>query len=113
MDESLFQCKGSIPFLLRNTVICAVSLFFWAALILLGSYFSTLLGITAALLGGIVLTLVFRRFYTKNIKLMLELDRACRTRLLEKYLSGDVPPEGDLTDAMPEITSEYFAVSMM
>lgn len=113
MDESLFQRKGSIPFLLRNTVICAVSLFFWAALILLGSYFSTLLGITAALLGGIVLTLVFRRFYTKNIKLMLELDRACRTRLLEKYLSGDVPPEGDLTDAMPEITSEYFAVSML
>ena len=52
MDESLFQRKGSIPFLLRNTVICAVSLFFWAALILLGSYFSTLLGITAALLGG-------------------------------------------------------------
>ena len=99
MDESLFQRKGSIPFLLRNTVICAVSLFFWAALILLGSYFSTLLGITAALLGGIVLTLVFRRFYAKNIKLTLELDRACRTRLLEKYLSGDVPPEGDLTEA--------------
>lgn len=113
MDESLFQRKGSIPFLLRNTVICAVSLFFWAALILLGSYFSTLLGITAALLGGIVLTLVFRRFYAKNIKLTLELDRACRTRLLEKYLSGDVPPEGDLTEAMPDLQSDYFAVAML
>ena len=113
MNDSYFQRKGSIPFLLRNTVICALSLLIWAILMLVLSRISLLLGIIAALAGGAALTLAFRRFYAKIIKLTLELDRACRTRLLEKYLSGDVPPEGDLTDAMPGLSSEYFAVSML
>ena len=113
MNESLFQRKGSIPFLLRNTAICAFSLFIWAILVLALSRISLILSISAVLIGGIALTLAFRHFYAKTIKLTLELDRACRTRLLEKYLGGDVPPEGDLTDAMPGLTSEYFAVSML
>ncbi len=113
MNDSFFQRKGSIPFLLRNTVICAFSLLICAILILALSRISLLPGILAALMGSAALTLAFRRFYVKIIKLTLELDRACRTRLLEKYLSGDVPPEGDLTDAMPGLTSEYFAVSML
>ena len=113
MNDSFFQRKGSIPFLLRNTVICALSLLIWAVLMLILSRISLLLGILAALAGGAALTLAFRRFYAKTTKLTLELDRACRTRLLEKYLSGDVPPEGDLTDAMPGLSSEYFAVSML
>jgi AraC-like DNA-binding protein len=113
MNDSYFQRKGSIPFLLRNTVICALSLLIWAILMLVLSRISLLLGILAALAGGAALTLAFRRFYVKTTKLTLELDRACRTRLLEKYLSGDVPPEGDLTDAMPGLSSEYFAVSML
>ncbi len=113
MNDSFFQRKGSIPFLLRNTVICAFSLFIWAILILALSRISLLLGILAVLTGCAALTLAFRRFYVKTTKLTLELDRACRTRLLEKYLSGDVPPEGDLTDAMPGLSSDYFAVSML
>mgnify|MGYP004654926141 FL=1 len=113
MDDSLFQSKGSIPFLLRNTAICAFSLFVWAILVLVFSRLSLMLGILAVLIGGTALTLTFRHFYTKAIKFTLELDRACRTRLLEKYLGGDVPPEGDLTDAMPGLASEYFAVSML
>ena len=72
-----------------------------------------MLGILAVLIGGTALTLTFRHFYAKAIKFTLELDRACRTRLLEKYLGGDVPPAGDLTDAMPGLASEYFAVSML
>lgn len=113
MNDSLFQRKGSIPFLLRNTAICAFSLFIWAILVLVFSRLSLMLGILAVLIGGTALTLTFRHFYTKAIKFTLELDRACRTRLLEKYLGGDVPPEGDLTDAMPGLASEYFAVSML
>lgn len=113
MDDSLFQRKGSIPFLLRNTAICAFSLFVWAILVLVFSRLSLMLGILAVLIGGTALTLTFRHFYAKTIKFTLELDRACRTRLLEKYLGGDVPPEGDLTDAMPGLASEYFAVSML
>lgn len=113
MDNSLFQRKGSIPFLLRDTAICAFSLFVWAILVLVFSRLSLMLGILAVLIGGTALTLTFRHFYAKTIKFTLELDRACRTRLLEKYLGGDVPPEGDLTDAMPGLASEYFAVSML
>lgn len=113
MDDSLFQRKGSIPFLLRNTAICAFSLFIWAILVLVFSRLSLMLGILAVLIGSTALTLTFRHFYAKAIKFTLELDRACRTRLLEKYLGGDVPPAGDLTDAMPGLASEYFAVSML
>ena len=105
MNESLFQRKGSIPFLLRNTAICAFSLFIWAILVLVFTRFSLMLGILAVLIGGTALTLTFRHFYAKAIKFTLELDRACRTRLLEKYLGGDVPPAGDLTDAMPGLAS--------
>ena len=52
MDDSLFQRKGSIPFLLRNTAICAFSLFIWAILVLVFSRLSLMLGILAVLIGG-------------------------------------------------------------
>ena len=69
------------------------------------------LGILIAILGAALLGYMLVRVYSDLIKSNLELERACRTRLLEKYLSGDVPPEGDLTEAMPGVASEYFAVA--
>ena len=71
------------------------------------------MGVILAVLGAVALSVMTARRYQALVQQNLELDRACRTRLLEKYLSGDVPPEGDLTDAMPGIESEYFAVAMM
>ncbi len=68
-------------------------------------------GILLAMGGAAGLTWFGRRLYLRLMKSNLELERACRTRLLEKYLGGDVPPEGDLTEAMPGLTSEYFAVA--
>lgn len=70
-------------------------------------------GIVAALIMTVLLTYLAVQCYGKVLRVNRELDRACRTRLLEKYLGGDVPPEGDLTEAMPDIQSEYFAVAMM
>lgn len=70
-------------------------------------------GAVLAVLGAAVLSQVAARRYQGLVRQNLELDRACRTRLLEKYLSGDVPPEGDLTEAMPGVESEYFAVAAL
>lgn len=71
------------------------------------------LGILFALAGAFVLGIITVRQYMALMTVNRNLDRACRTRLLEKYLGGDIPPEGDLTDAMPGVESEYFAVAMM
>lgn len=71
------------------------------------------LGLLVAILGGICLAYLGCTSYIKLMRNCLELERACRTRLLEKYLTGDVPPEDDLTEAMPGITSEYFAVAKL
>lgn len=90
-----------------------------AALILFGGITAVLTvwrpaaGIVAILGLTALLTWAAVRCYGELLKTNRELDRACRTRLLEKYLSGDVPPEGDLTEAMPEVESEYFAVAMV
>lgn len=69
------------------------------------------LGLIFALLGAAGLIFSAARIYIHLSVTNAELERACRTRLLEKYLGGDVPPEGDLTVAMPGVTSEYFAVA--
>lgn len=79
----------------------------------LSSLVHPLLGLLIAILGGGLLAVLFIRVYGGLMKSNMELDRACRTRLLEKYLSGDVPPEGDLTEAMPDVSSDYFAVATM
>lgn len=71
------------------------------------------MGAILAVLGAVALSLLAGRRYGALVQSNLELDRACRTRLLEKYLSGDVPPAGDLTEAMPGVESEYFAVAML
>lgn len=70
-------------------------------------------GLAMGLLFALGLGWGFVRKYTALRNTNLELDRACRTRLLEKYLGGDIPPVGDLTEAMPGVESEYFAVAMM
>lgn len=70
-------------------------------------------GLLVVIIGAVLLACLLVRVYAKLIKNNLELERACRTRLLEKYLSGDVPPEGELTEAMPELSGEYFAVATM
>ena len=71
------------------------------------------IGLVLAALGALGLSRMAGRRYQMLVQQNLELDRACRTRLLEKYLGGDIPPEGDLTEAMPGVESEYFAVAMV
>lgn len=71
------------------------------------------LGVLFGVAGAAALSLALIRRYKALLCTNQELDRACRTRLLEKYLSGDIPPVGDLTEAMPGVESEYFAVAMM
>ena len=96
---------------IRIAWICAGwVLFFGCMAAVLGSfrlYLGVLLSLAAACVGG----LAGYRYYGKLLSSNLELDRACRTRLLEKLLSGDVPPEGDLTVALPGCQSDYFAVA--
>lgn len=71
------------------------------------------LGVLVGVAGAVALSLALLRRYRALLSTNQELDRACRTRLLEKYLGGDIPPVGDLTEAMPGVESEYFAVAMM
>lgn len=70
-------------------------------------------GILVFLLGAVLLSGFLLKLYSELVKNNLELERACRTRLLEKFLSGDCPPDGDLTEAMPNLESDYFAVATM
>ena len=96
---------------IRIAWICAGwVLFFGCMAAVLGSfrlYLGIFLSLAAACVGG----LAGYRYYGKLLRSNLELVRACRTRLLEKLLSGDVPPEGDLTVALPGCQSDYFAVA--
>ena len=103
----------AIPNLRRNGVIFALSLCLWALAAVLCGRAALWAGVLVVLVGAAGLTWAFCRFYSGVMKSNLELDRACRTRLLEKYLSGDVPPAGDLTEAMPDLKSDYFAVAML
>lgn len=102
-----------IPNLRRNCGIFALSLCLWAILSVLCGRAALWAGLLLAIIGAGFFAWGFGRFYSGVMKSNLELDRACRTRLLEKYLSGDVPPEGDLTEAMPDLQSDYFAVAML
>ena len=113
MKDSSQKFTGSIPYLGRVIAVCGGSLLIWALVVMALSRLSLAAGIIAALLGAAGLTAAVSRCYARLIKNNLELDRACRTRLLEKYLSGDVPPEGDLTEALPGLKNEYFAVAML
>lgn len=67
--------------------------------------------VAAAVIMAAALTYVVRGVFETLLRNIMDLERACRTRLLEKYLDGDVPPVGDLTEAMPGVESEYFAVA--
>ena len=89
------------------TLLCA------GGIIALTAQKSLWIGLALSLLFALGLGWGLARNYTALLRTNLELDRACRTRLLEKYLGGDVPPEGDLTEAMPGLESEYFAVAMV
>ena len=113
MKDSSRKITGSIPYLGRTIVICGGSLLIWSLVVMVLSRVSLALGMIVWLLGTAGLTAGISVGYARLMKNNLELDRACRTRLLEKYLSGDVPPEGDLTEALPGLKNEYFAVAML
>lgn len=113
MKDSSRKITGSIPYLGRTIVICGGSLLIWSLVVMVLSRASLALGVIVWLLGAAGLTAGISVGYARLMKNNLELDRACRTRLLEKYLSGDVPPEGDLTEALPGLKNEYFAVAML
>ena len=113
MKDSSRKITGSIPYLGRTIVICGGSLLIWSLVVMVLSRVSLALGVIVWLLGTAGLTAGISVGYARLMKNNLELDRACRTRLLEKYLSGDVPPEGDLTEALPGLKNEYFAVAML
>lgn len=88
-------------------------LFVYGAVTVLAARKFLWLGVLLALAGAAGLAVFAARRYMTLVHANLEMDRACRTRLLEKYLGGDIPPEGDLTEAMPGLESEYFAVAMI
>lgn len=92
-------------------VCCTAGILIFGLLAALLSLWHPLAGVLWAIVVGVLLAFFGSKLYISLMKSNLELERACRTRLLEKYLGGDVPPEGDLTEAMPGISSEYFAVA--
>ena len=107
--------KKPVPIINIWSVIgrCSAALLIYGVLTALLSLWHPMAGILCGILGGGLLSYFGAKIYIGLMKNNLELERACRTRLLEKYLGGDVPPEGDLTEAMPGISSEYFAVATM
>lgn len=104
--EQKFLLQGLLPRFL-------LSCFLYGLLTLGLSQINLWVGIAGMVSGSFLLAWLFWKQYARLVKNNLELERACRTRLLEKYLSGDCPPEGDLTEAMPNVQSEYFAVATM
>ena len=103
--------RTSIPHHSR-VVLCAVLILtVYALLILLLGRIHILAATAAAVLGGMGIATGISAFYGKIETTNMELDRACRTRLLEKFLSGDIPPDGDLTEALPNQKSDYFSVA--
>lgn len=107
--------KKPVPIMdIRAVLIrCAAFLLVFGLLTVFLSLWHPMAGIICAIIGGGLLAFFGTSKYMELMRTNLELERACRTRLLEKYLGGDVPPEGDLTEAMPDISSEYFAVATM
>ena len=92
---------------------CALALGLWGLAIVICTAVRPWLGGIAAGLGVILGSYGLGRRIGGLLQTNRELDRACRTRLLEKFLGGDIPPEGDLTEAMPGLQSDYFAVAAM
>ena len=104
---------GEIPEVRRVAWICAAMLLGWGCVVALLARISLWLGLLAAVFWVGAGVWAVYRFYGRLLHTNRELDRACRTRLLEKFLGGDVPPEGDLTEAMPDAATEYFAVAIV
>ncbi len=100
-----------IPALGTVTAVCALGMALWGCAIAAATLWRPWLGGIVAGTGVLMGAFWVWSFYGRLLNTNRELDRACRTRLLEKYLGGDVPPEGDLTEAMPGVQSEYFAVA--
>lgn len=105
--------KRTVPFFtMRDALMRGIPItIIFAVCTVLLTLLHPLAGIAFALIGGILLALFACRRYMDLMKSNLDLERACRTRLLEKYLGGDMPPDGDLTEAMPDLSGEYFAVA--
>ncbi len=103
--------SGRIPERETVTTIYAVALALWGCLTVASTVLRPWIGGIVAGVGVLGGAWAVSAFYGKVLRTNRELDRACRTRLLEKYLGGDVPPEGDLTEAMPGVASNYFAVA--
>lgn len=113
MKNQLPQGMEQLPELRPAVMGCLVALALFGGITAALTALNPAAGVIAAICMALLLTCLASHCYGKLLKTNRELDRACRTRLLEKYLGGDVPPEGDLTEAMPDIQSEYFAVAMM
>lgn len=105
--------QGQIPGRAKAVGLAAGYLAFAGVVGALLSRAALWMGLLWAAAAAVLGALLAERFYRGIINTVQELDRACRTRLLEKYLGGDIPPEGDLTEAMPGVESEYFAVAMV
>lgn len=110
MNNQLFR---DLPHTRTAFLVCVTALSIFGILTYLGSVIHPLLGLILLILGLILLIPLLKQYLYAIFDNMFNLERACRTRLLEKYLSGDVPPEGDLTEALPDQQSDYFAVAMM
>lgn len=110
MDNNLLhnipQTKTTFLACMSGIIISLVLTYFTALL-------SPLLGLVVLVIIATIMILLLKKHLFKLFETLFNLDRACRTRLLEKYLSGDVPPKGDLTVALPDQQSDYFAVAMI
>ena len=107
------QLFRQIPHVSKVWGGCVGAIILYGILVTLGTLIHPALGLIVLFLCAGLLCFLARRYLTEIFNTLFQLDRACRTRLLEKYLSGDVPPEGDLTNALPDQKSDYFAVAMV
>lgn len=108
-----YQLLRNIPTVKYAFIYCAAAIIISSLLTYLASCLSPVLGLIVLVICVTVMILLLKKHLFRLFDTLLNLERACRTRLLEKYLSGDVPPRGDLTVALPDQKSDYFAVAML
>ena len=110
MDNQLLR---NIPQTKTTLLYCAAAILISLALTFFATLVSPVIGIIVLVFCGTAMILLLKKHLLALFDTLFNMERACRTRLLEKYLSGDVPPKGDLTVALPDQQSDYFAVAML
>ena len=110
MDNQLLR---NIPQAKTTLLYCAAAILISLALTFFATLVSPVIGIIVLVFCGMAMILLLKKHLLALFDTLFNMERACRTRLLEKYLSGDVPPKGDLTVALPDQQSDYFAVAML